>query len=60
MLYVSCCVVCVVQVKRSMKIYSNTAKDDTLRRVLDARQLALKLIANVTYGRKHVSVVEYI
>jgi hypothetical protein len=38
-----------LMVKRSMKLYKS-AEDDILHRVLDARQLALKLIANVTYG----------
>lgn len=38
-----------LMVKRSMKLYKG-AEDDILHRVLDARQLALKLIANVTYG----------
>lgn len=36
-------------VKRSMKLYREEG-DGVLRRVLDARQLALKMIANVTYG----------
>ncbi|KAE9549389.1 hypothetical protein FO519_007397 [Halicephalobus sp. NKZ332] len=35
-----------VMVKQSMKKYN----DEILNRLLDARQLALKLIANVTYG----------
>uniref|UniRef100_A0A914YDQ6 DNA polymerase zeta catalytic subunit n=1 Tax=Panagrolaimus superbus TaxID=310955 RepID=A0A914YDQ6_9BILA len=35
-----------VMVKTSMKKY----KDEVLKRLLNARQLALKLIANVTYG----------
>ena len=39
-----------LMVKRSMKLYKS-AEDDILHRVLDARQLALKLIANVTYGK---------
>ena len=34
-------------VKRSMKTYSD---NKTLQKVLDSRQLGLKLIANVTYG----------
>lgn len=34
-------------VKQSMKLHSG---DKALYRVLDARQLGLKLIANVTYG----------
>jgi DNA polymerase zeta len=34
-------------IKRAMKIHK---KNPVLQRVLDARQLALKLIANVTYG----------
>jgi DNA polymerase zeta len=38
-----------VMIKQSMKLY--TKEDDkVLRRVLDARQLALKMLANVTYG----------
>ena len=36
-----------VMVKKSMKIYKNKKK---LEKILDARQLGLKLIANVTYG----------
>lgn len=35
--------------KRSMKLHSGP-EDEILRRVLDARQLSLKNIANVTYG----------
>lgn len=42
-----------LMVKRSMKLYK-TAEDDILHRVLDARQLALKMIANVTYGTDSV------
>ena len=38
-----------LMVKRSMKIYKKS-EHNILHRVLDARQLALKLIANVTYG----------
>lgn len=38
-----------LMVKRSIKIHSKES-DAVLRRVLDARQLALKMIANVTYG----------
>jgi DNA polymerase zeta len=46
-------------VKRAMKRYANPPGDgdnnlgydyDVLRRVLDARQLSIKLLANVTYG----------
>lgn len=44
-----------LMVKRSMKLYKR-AEDDILHRVLDARQLALKLIANVTYGAVILSV----
>jgi DNA polymerase elongation subunit (family B) len=40
-----------------MKLYKN-AEDDILHRVLDARQLALKMIANVTYG--NIFVDEYL
>jgi DNA polymerase zeta len=36
-----------VMVKKSMKLYSN---DKSLLKILDARQLGLKYIANVTYG----------
>ncbi|KAJ1555442.1 DNA polymerase zeta, partial [Cladochytrium tenue] len=36
-----------VMVKQSMKLYKN---NKALLRILDARQLSLKLIANVTYG----------
>lgn len=46
-----------LMVKRSMKLYKN-AEDDILHRVLDARQLALKMIANVTYG--NIFVDEYL
>jgi len=35
--------------KRAMKTF-NGPEDKVLRRVLDARQLALKMLANVTYG----------
>lgn len=36
-----------IMVKQSMKSYK---QDKTLMRLLDARQLGLKLIANVTFG----------
>lgn len=36
-----------IMVKQSMKMYK---QDKTLMRLLDARQLGLKLIANVTFG----------
>jgi DNA polymerase zeta len=36
-----------LMVKKSMKLHKN---DKTLQRILHARQLGLKLIANVTYG----------
>lgn len=36
-----------IMVKQSMKTYK---QDKTLMRLLDARQLGLKLIANVTFG----------
>jgi DNA polymerase elongation subunit (family B) len=36
-------------IKQSMKLYTDD-NDKILRRVLDARQLALKRLANVTYG----------
>lgn len=38
-----------VMIKQSMKLYTSDT-DKVLRRVLDARQLALKRLANVTYG----------
>jgi hypothetical protein len=38
-----------VMIKQSMKLYTGDS-DKVLRRVLDARQLALKRLANVTYG----------
>jgi len=34
-------------VKKSLKLYKN---DKNIQKMLDSRQLALKLIANVTYG----------
>lgn len=37
-----------LMVKKAIKDHSKS--DKTLQRALDARQLALKLIANVTYG----------
>ncbi len=36
-----------LMVKKSMKLYKD---DKSLQRILHARQLGLKLIANVTYG----------
>ena len=38
-----------VMIKQSMKLYSND-NDRVLKRILDARQIALKRLANVTYG----------
>lgn len=38
-----------LMVKRAMKVHSGKG-DAVLRKVLDARQLAIKLLANVTYG----------
>lgn len=37
-------------VKRSMKVYRDSKEWAVLNRVLDHRQLALKMLANVTYG----------
>ena len=37
-------------IKRAMKRYDNSSDSDILKRVLDARQLSIKLLANVTYG----------
>lgn len=46
-----------LMVKRAMKRYASKGDEgggahqwDVLRRVLDARQLSIKLLANVTYG----------
>lgn len=38
-----------IMIKQSMKLYSKD-DDKVLLRILDARQLALKRLANVTYG----------
>jgi len=35
-----------IMIKKSMKLY----KDQAITRLLDSRQYALKLVANVTYG----------
>ena len=37
-------------IKKSIKIWSRYGNSDILVRVLEARQLALKMLANVTYG----------
>lgn len=39
-----------IMVKKSMKLYRNDKDKKKMYQMLDSRQLALKLIANVTYG----------
>lgn len=39
-----------IMVKQSIKLYKNDVDKKKLLKLLDSKQLALKLIANVTYG----------